>query len=261
VSTHGHPLPSVPTYINRQDSTQFDNEEEANSRGVLQISAVQNHGKIGASKPVSRILFPEFIGTVIIPLALPLLIGSSDLPESHQPVAAISNHCVMNPRSPAIAHRRYEALRSGSLLLSYLVLLRAGFTLPPTSLSGRCALTLSRLSDRTFSPLPRKIGAVYFLWHFPCRRRTPRNGDPPPTLAVNEHTTLRSSDFPLPRSRLHGQTLAGMAHAQERGSDHPACSHQFYVNLPVGGGQTTLWRLAKAINTMATGFQEDSRFF
>src|ERR1019366_1950652 len=42
--------------------------------------------------------------------------------------------------------------------------------------------------------------AVYFLWHFPYRRRTcHRGGNPPPTLAVSEHTALRSSDFPLPR--------------------------------------------------------------
>jgi hypothetical protein len=33
------------------------------------------------SKSVSRILFSEFIGVTIIPLAQPLPIGSSDLPE------------------------------------------------------------------------------------------------------------------------------------------------------------------------------------
>ena len=61
-------------------------------------------------------------------------------------------------------------MRSGPLLLSYLVLLRVGFSLPRTSPSGRCALTLSPVArGRTFSPLPRQAGAVYFLWHCPCR--------------------------------------------------------------------------------------------
>ena len=39
--------------------------------------------------------------------------------------------------------RRYRRLRSGPLLLSYLVLLRVGFTLPRASLPERCALTLA----------------------------------------------------------------------------------------------------------------------
>src|SRR5690242_11978160 len=65
---------------------------------------------------------------------------SSDLPESHQPVAATNNH--LSPTAAQMSiDRRYEALRSGPLLLSYLVLLRAGFTLPSPSLSRRCALT------------------------------------------------------------------------------------------------------------------------
>ena len=75
----------------------------------------------------------------IIPLGRRLLSSSSDLPES-EPLA-----------------RCRARLRSGPLLPSYLVLLRVGFSLPRTSPSGRCALTLSPVArDRTFSPLPRR---------------------------------------------------------------------------------------------------------
>ena len=88
-----------------------------------------------ACKPDS---VPRASGAAIIPLGPELLPGSSDLPESV-------------PRSPY-----GPRLRSGPLLLSYLVLLRVGFSLPRTSPSGRCALTLSPVQrDRTFSPLPR----------------------------------------------------------------------------------------------------------
>ncbi len=121
----------------------------------------------GTSQPVSRILSPDKIGGAIIPLAPRLLAGSSDLPESRL-------------SSLAAVRDGVAALRSGQPLLSYLVLLRVGFSVPPTSPSGRCALTLSPVQRaRTFSPLPhfrpRVAGeneAVYFLWHFPCRRRT-----------------------------------------------------------------------------------------
>ena len=96
---------------------------------------------------------------------------------------------------------------SGSLVLAcrfppYLVLLRVGFTLPPISLPGRCALTAPFHPYLALDPgEPGEDRAVYFLWHFPYRRRTlRRTGDPPSTLAVSEHTALWSSDFPLPRS-------------------------------------------------------------
>src|SRR5712692_4349749 len=99
------------------------------------------------------------------------------------------------------AHRApLQGLRGGSPLLSYLVLLRVGFALPPISLSERCALAapfhpyLALNLDKSGEG-----AAVCFLWHFPCRRRKSRRaGNPAPTLAVSEHTALRSSDFPLP---------------------------------------------------------------
>ena len=81
-------------------------------------------------------------------------------------------------------------------------------------------------AGRTFSPLPRMNGAVCFLWHFPCQKRTPRLlRDPLPALAVNERTTLWSSDFPLLRSCLPVEGPCGPragACAEQRSSGLPA---------------------------------------
>ena len=46
-------------------------------------------------------------------------------------------------------------------MLPYLVLLRAGFTVP------RAVTSRAVRSYRTFSPLPDRSPAVCFLWHFP----------------------------------------------------------------------------------------------
>jgi hypothetical protein len=46
--------------------------------------------EIRASKPISRILYPDGIGTAIIHLAPTLLSGSSDLPESCLPPCGIA---------------------------------------------------------------------------------------------------------------------------------------------------------------------------
>jgi hypothetical protein len=140
---------------------------------------------------------PRLPGATIIHLAPPLLMGSSDLPESHRPVAAVNNRA-SDHRSPlqSLAERVTPPLLFG---------------LAPCGVCPALDIAVEAVrsyfnpakAGRTFSPLPRKIGAVYFLWHFPCRKRTPRlPGDPLPTLAVNERTTLWSSDFPLLRSRL-----------------------------------------------------------
>jgi hypothetical protein len=96
-----------------------------------------------ACKPnsVSRL----YAGVATIPLGPALLPGSSDLPESclcsgelcspsddrRSPLQNLSDHS-----SPL------QRLRSGPLLLSYLVLLRVGFALPRASPPERCALTL-----------------------------------------------------------------------------------------------------------------------
>jgi hypothetical protein len=75
----------------------------------------------------------------IIPLAPPLLAGSSNLPGSI---------------------RR-------AVLLPYLVLLRAGFCLPPMLPPARCALTAPFHPYLNRGPERPAIGAVYFLCHCP----------------------------------------------------------------------------------------------
>jgi len=99
----------------------------------------------------------------IIRLGPELLPGSSDLPESYP-----------RPLPDGVG-------RSEPLLLSYLVLLHVGFALPRPSPSGRCALTLSSRRSRTISPLPRRSGAVYFLWHFPYLPNPSRQSETGPT--------------------------------------------------------------------------------
>ena len=159
-----------------------------------------------AAGPVSRILCaapsprgrvgPEAAktksGTTVIPLGRALLRGSSDLPGSCD---APSQHARPPKRT----------------LLPYLVLLRVGFSLPPSLLTARCALTAP------FHPYPAQLahpghngrrpnrsiagdyastsklgGAVCFLWHFPSTTLERRRPD------VIRHTALWSSDFPLP---------------------------------------------------------------
>jgi hypothetical protein len=84
------------------------------------------------------------------------------------------------------------SLAPDSRLPPYLVLLRVGFTLPAPSPAQRCALTAP------FHPYPGVLpgtagpGAVCFLWHWPSAGLDARVPD------VIRHTTLRSSDFPLP---------------------------------------------------------------
>src|SRR5208283_5458397 len=57
---------------------------------------------------------------------------------------------------------------------------------PATAIAGGAVR-----SYRTFSPLPRRSGAVYFLWHSPSTPLDRRRPD------VIRHTALWSSDFPL----------------------------------------------------------------
>jgi hypothetical protein len=166
--------------------------------------------------------------------------GSSDLPGSHRPVAAIGN-C-----SQALSRPRDH--RSPLQNLAERVTPPPLFGLAPCGVCPALDIAAEAVrscfnpaeAGRTFSPLPRLNGAVYFLWHFPCRKRTPRlPGDPLPALAVNERTTLWSSDFPPPCSCLPFQALAGPSQTHERGGDRPACPRYFYVNLPVVKGQST----------------------
>src|SRR5437763_6729123 len=97
----------------------------------------------------------------IIPLAPPLLAGSSNLPGSI---------------------RR-------AVLLPYLVLLRAGFCLPPMLPPARCALTAPFhhcLRQRPAEAGRYQVGCVFSV---PLSFELPRPG-------VTRRTALRSSDFP-----------------------------------------------------------------
>ncbi len=117
----------------------------------------------------------------IIPLGPELLPGSSDLPESYP-----------RPLPDGVG-------RSESLLLSYLVLLHVGFSLPRPSPSGRCALTLSSRRSRTISPLPHlTTGRYIFCGTFrTCPTPAAEAKEARQILAVSQHTALRSPDFPL----------------------------------------------------------------
>ena len=73
----------------------------------------------------------------------------------HSSGMPIARHLMQPTRKPRAGH---------SQALPYLVLLRAGFTKPATSPSQLVSPYL------TFSPLPGRGPAVYFLWHFPWSR-------------------------------------------------------------------------------------------
>src|SRR3954468_18933193 len=96
----------------------------------------------------------------IIPLAPPLLAGSSGLPGSFE--------------------------RAVLVALPYLALLRAGFCLPPVLPRARCALT-APFHPYPPSPLRAKVGGIFSV---PLSFELPRPG-------VTRRTALRSSDFPL----------------------------------------------------------------
>ena len=93
---------------------------------------------------------------------------------------------------PTREHLRAAGLRT-CRALSYLVLHRMGFTLPPLLPDARCALTAP------FQPYqPRRTSAVYFLWHFPSARAAQVL---PGTLPYGARTFLRSEK----RQRSSGQ--------------------------------------------------------
>ncbi len=110
----------------------------------------------------------------------------------------------------------YPGTRTGRPRASpYLALLRVGFTKP-----ARSPGPLVR-SYRTVSPLPRLVGAVCFLWHFPeghpwwtlsttlpCGARTFL----PQTIAARGRAARSGRYFILQRHRLHNRRQAdGMA--------------------------------------------------
>ena len=95
-----------------------------------------------------------------------LLIYKEKERAGRKPGSVVDNHssgtavtdCLKQPTRESVRNRR-----RAEALLPYLVLLRAGFTVP------RAVASRAVRSYRTFSPLPAKL-AVYFLWHFPWVR-------------------------------------------------------------------------------------------
>jgi len=100
----------------------------------------------------------------IIPLGTALLPCSCDLPGGSD------------------APSRYVSRQAGTPSL---------FGLAPCGVYRALSIAVQAVrSYRTFSPLPRRTGAVYFLWHWPSCSLDAESPD------VIRHTALRSSDFP-----------------------------------------------------------------
>ena len=136
---------------------------------------------------------------------------------------------------PVIAHgleRPTRWLRTGRPVTPpYLVLLRAGFCLPPTLPPARCALTAPFHPYPASRALRRYGGAVFFLCHWsvklPCpgvtRRTALRSSDFPPAFALRASARqarrqpgcedrrssgrLRRSDYPRPTTNLQRRNL------------------------------------------------------
>ena len=87
-----------------------------------------------ANEPVSRIL-----SRTAIPLAASLLMRSSDLPGGFRPAAAFA--AVSSPSLARRAGTHAQPFGPGRAFPPYLVLLRVGFTMPPSLPPERCALT------------------------------------------------------------------------------------------------------------------------
>ncbi len=156
----------------------------------------------------------------IILLGPELLPGSSDLPESYP-----------RPLPGGVG-------RSEPLLLSYLVLLHVGFTLPRPSPSGRCALTLSSRRSRTISPLPRLATGRYIFCGTvrTCPTRPARRRDRP------------GKSWPLASTLLCG--VRTFLPARKGRSDRPACSPALSMedspgkfNADGGNGRRAVLRL------------------
>ena len=150
-----------------------------------------------AGKPnsVSRLRPPfgsGFGATTIIPLGPRLLAGSSDLPGG------------------------LNGPFCGTHVPPYLVLLRAGFCLPPVLPRARCALTAP------FHPYPRlarfRALARGGIFSVPLSFRLPCPG-------VTRRTALRSSDFPLAFA-LRALRQAGLAVDSRFGAERAKSSRQ-----------------------------------
>ena len=104
---------------------------------------------------------------------------------------------------PTREHAR-AARRSLSCMSPYLVLLRVGFTLPPTLPSARCALTAP---FHPYRIAPKAMSAVSFLWHFPWTRAPQAL---PGTLPCGARTFLHAPiPDTLPRARCTRRSQRG----------------------------------------------------
>ena len=137
-------------------------------------------------QPVSRIL-----SRTAIPLGLPLLAGSSNLPGGFRspPACAAED----NPRGRAGPARiRSRSGRAANFLPIWSC---SVWGLPCLRRYRRSGALLPHLFTLTFASC--KARAVCSLWHWPSRGLDAAIPD------VIRHTALRSSDFPLPAAREH----------------------------------------------------------
>src|SRR5579863_8736837 len=98
-----------------------------------------------------------------------------------------------------MARAAFRASGRYAARLALLARLPSLFGLAPCGVYPASVVTAGAVrSYRTFSPLPWFPGAVCFLWHWPSAGLDARIPD------VIRHTTLRSSDFPLPVRKRSG---------------------------------------------------------
>jgi hypothetical protein len=156
----------------------------------------------------------------------PAIARGIEQPTRELPAARIAPDKVGNPSA---------ALRGGLPLLPYLVLLRVGFTVPPRSPSGRCALTLIPASRAApFHPYPSTDGRYVFCGTFRAGSVRPC-GIPlrPSPLASTLPCGVRTFLSP-------GHARPDRIGALGQGSDHPAYPRKSYDSLPVRRNQTRL---------------------
>ena len=107
------------------------------------------------------------------------------------------------------------------------------FSLAPDWVFRAPSVTLRAVSSYlTLSPLPRQVGAVYFLWH--CPSRGPSD---PHALIFMRNPALWCPDFPLP---ARGPTAGARQPVDWRAfSKFALWQSQFVQHRPPRGGATT----------------------
>ena len=121
----------------------------------------------------------------------------------------------------------------------------SGALLPGAPTKGPHLFTLTRPGSR----LPGREPGGMFSVALSVSEAYGPGEHPPPTLAVSEHTALRSSDFPLPHPcQPASLPLRTRKPALRRSSDHPACSRESNHNVLDRRGQTSSARLARLVS-------------